>query len=41
MAARNVPVQMIAHCDVDGKERMFELRYTVRAHKWALFREVY
>lgn len=89
MDARNVPVQMIAHCDadgsmqplrfrfedeehmlhtiqisevvdsrrveyvgieallflckavVDGRERMFELRYTVRAHRWALFREVY
>ena len=89
MLSKNVPVQMIAHCDadgtmkplrfrfedeahmlhtvqicevvdsrrveyvgiealvylckarIDGKERMFELRYTVRAHKWALFREVY
>ena len=89
MRQRNIPVQVIAHCDADGAirplrfrfeddghavhtvridevadcrhveylgietfvflckasgdgaERMFELRYTVRTHRWVLFREVY
>lgn len=26
---------------LDGRERMFELKYTVRTHRWVLFREVY
>lgn len=26
---------------MDGAEKMFELRYTVRSHKWILFREIY
>jgi hypothetical protein len=26
---------------VEGAEKMFELRYTVRSHKWILFREIY
>ena len=25
----------------EGAERLFELRYTVRTHRWTLFREVY
>ena len=89
MLSKNVPVQMIAHCDADGTmkplrfrfedeahmlhtvqicevvdsrrveyvgiealvyvckavtegaERLFELRYTVRSHRWSLVREIY
>lgn len=89
MNALNLPVQVIAHCGLDGelrplrfryedgqhllhtvsitevvdcrkieyvgveaftylckarqeeREKLFELRYTVRTHKWSLFREVY
>ena len=26
---------------VEGKEKLYELRYTIRAHRWVLFREVY
>jgi hypothetical protein len=26
---------------IDGKERLFELKYTVRTHRWVLFREVF
>lgn len=26
---------------LQGRERMFELRYTVRTHTWCLLREVY
>lgn len=26
---------------IENTERMFELKYTVRTHKWVLFREVY
>ena len=89
MNDRNMPVQMIAHCDADGsmqplrfrfedaehtlhtvqitqvidsrrveyvgmeayiylcraamwgRERLFELKYTVRTHRWVLFREIH
>lgn len=27
--------------NIDGKEKMFELKYTVKTHKWVLFRIVY
>lgn len=27
--------------DFGGKERLFELRYTIRTHKWVLLRMVY
>lgn len=88
MRERNVPIQMIAHCDADGsmqplrfrfedrdhmlhtvqivqvldsrrveyvgieafiylckavlhgEERLFELKYTVRTHRWVLFQEI-
>ena len=26
---------------LDGREKLYELRYTVRTHRWTLFREVY
>ncbi len=26
---------------MNGVEKLFELRYTVRSHKWVLFREIY
>ncbi len=26
---------------LDGAEKLYELRYTVRTHRWTLFREVY
>lgn len=26
---------------VDGKEHLYELKYTIRTHKWTLFRQVY
>ena len=77
MANRNLPVQVLAACGVDGQmqplrfrfedsidsrfveyvgietfvflckalfegaEKLYELRYTVRTHRWTLFREVY
>ena len=26
---------------VDGKEHLYELKYTVQTHKWVLFRQIY
>ena len=26
---------------LEGAEKLYELRYTVRTHRWTLFREVY
>lgn len=34
-------IQYLCKATVDGKEKLFELRYTVRTHRWTLFRVVY
>ena len=34
-------IQYLCKATLGGKERMFELRYTVRTHRWTLFRVVY
>lgn len=34
-------LQYLCKAVVAGRERMFELRYTVRTHAWTLFRVVY
>ena len=87
--AKNLPIQVIAHCDaegglrplrfqyedrchrlhtvhveqitdtrqvdfvgieallylckarIDGREHLYELKYTIRTHKWTLFRQIY
>ena len=31
----------LCKAEMDGREKLFELRYTVRSHRWTLFREVY
>lgn len=89
MEAKNLPIQVIAHCDAEGgikplrfryedgrhqlhtvhideisdtrkvefvgieallylckarveeKEHLYELKYTIRTHKWTLFRQIY
>lgn len=33
--------QFVCKGILGGREKMFELRYTVRSHKWILFREIY
>lgn len=32
--------QFVCRGTLGGREKMFELRYTVRSHKWILFREI-
>ncbi len=34
-------IQYLCKANMDGKERLFELRYTVRTHCWSLFQMVY
>lgn len=34
-------VQFLCKSELDGKEKLFELRYTVRSHRWTLFRVIY
>lgn len=34
-------IQYLCKAIMDGKERLFELRYTVKTHRWSLFRVVY
>lgn len=34
-------IQYLCKANVDGREKLFELRYTVRSHCWTLFRVVY
>lgn len=34
-------IQYLCKARLAGKERLFELRYTVRTHCWTLFRTVY
>ena len=34
-------IQFLCKAEVQGKEKLFELRYTVRSHSWSLFRVVY
>ena len=34
-------IQYLCKAHLEGKERLFELRYTVRTHRWTLFRVVY
>ncbi len=31
----------LCKAECEGREKVFELRYTVRTHRWVLFREVY
>jgi hypothetical protein len=31
----------LCRATMDGAEKLFELKYTVRTHRWVLFREVY
>lgn len=34
-------IQYLCKAVVEGRERLFELRYTVRTHQWTLFQMVY
>lgn len=34
-------LQYICKATLNGAERMFELRYTVRSHSWTLYRVIY
>jgi hypothetical protein len=34
-------IQYLCKSVVEGKEKLFDLRYTVRTHRWTLFRVVY
>lgn len=34
-------IQYLCKAHLEGKEKLFELRYTVRTHRWTLFRVVY
>ena len=34
-------IQYLCKAIVEGKEKLFELRYTVKTHRWTLFRVVY
>lgn len=34
-------IQYLCNAAVDGREKLFELRYTIRTHCWTLFRVVY
>ena len=31
----------LCRAELDGAEKLFELKYTVRTHRWVLFREIY
>lgn len=31
----------VCKAEIDGRERMFELRYTIKNHIWMLFRMIY
>lgn len=34
-------IQYLCRVTMEGRERLLELRYTVRTHRWSLFRVVY
>ena len=34
-------IQYLCKAELEGKEKLFELRYTIRTHCWSLFRVVY
>ncbi len=34
-------IQYLCKTDAGGQERLFELRYTVKTHRWSVFRVVY
>ncbi len=34
-------IQYLCKAMMDGRERLFELRYTIKTHRWTLFRVVY
>ena len=34
-------IQYLCKAQTDDRERLFELRFTVRTHRWTLFRVVY
>ena len=34
-------LQYLCKAEVQGREKLFELRYAIRTHRWSLFRVVY
>ena len=34
-------IQYLCKAEVQGREKLFERRYTVRSHSWSMFRVVY
>ena len=34
-------ISLQTYAELEGKEKLFELRYTIRTHCWSLFRVVY
>ena len=34
-------IQYLCKAEVQGREKLFELRYAIRSHSWCLFRVVY
>lgn len=34
-------IQYLCRAILSGRERVFELRYTIKTHRWTLFRVVY
>lgn len=34
-------IQYLCKAMLDGRERLFELRYTIATHRWSVFRVVY
>lgn len=34
-------LQYLCKAEVEGREKLFELRYAIRTHRWSLFRVVY
>ncbi|MBQ7872300.1 MAG: hypothetical protein IJ357_09185 [Oscillospiraceae bacterium] len=34
-------IQYLCKAQVEGREKLFELRYTIATHRWSVFRVVY
>ena len=34
-------IQYLCKATLEGREKLFELRYTIKTHRWSLFRVVY
>lgn len=34
-------IRYLCKAVLDGKERLFEVRYTIKTHRWTLFRVIY